>query len=143
VRSLLSFIPTIVGIAMTWTAIWLAGPPTLAAAISLGALILFGGSILAGLRRRRAGEGRPLDPEEAWATYRRMRSSAIFSAVVTPFVIAMFVIDIDPPLARWLGAGGVAVLFISGIRNERHILASVRDRAERASSSPAAAADGP
>ena len=135
----LRFIPTVVGAAMVWTGIWLAGPPALAAVITVGTLVLLVGSVAAGLRRRRAAEGGPIDPEEAWATYRTMRVGAIYTALVTPFIGAVILIYVEPTLARTLLAGGVAVLWVSGIINERHLLATLRDRAQEASSSHGAA----
>jgi hypothetical protein len=124
---------------MVWVALWLVGPPGLAAVISVGTLLLVVGSLIAGRRKRRAAEDRPVDPDAAWATYRSMRTSAVFAGLFMPFIGAMFWIYADTPLARVLGAGGVAVLWLSGIHRERQVLAHVRDRAAKASGTQPAA----
>ena len=132
-----SFIPTVAGVAMVWTAIWLAGPLAVAAVITVGMLTLAGGSVAAGIRR--ASEGPPTDPEQEWATYRTMRQGAIFSALAIPFICVMWLIYVDSSPARALGAAGLALLWISGIRNQRDFLAHLQDRAQRADASQVAA----
>lgn len=130
--ALLSFVPTIVGGLMTFAGIWVSAGPAPAAIITIGALLLFGSSIVAGLRRRQADTDAPVDPAEAWQTYRTLRLGAIFTALMAPVICVLVLAYIDTTLGAALLVGGIVISSIGGIPAERKFLANMRDRAQSA-----------
>jgi hypothetical protein len=101
-----------------------------AATIIIGSLLLFGGALVAGHRKRTLRGDRPADPDEARETYRKLRSGAIFSVVAIPCVCVAVVIYSGALLGAALIVGGIAISALSGIPAERQLLANMREQAE-------------
>jgi hypothetical protein len=100
-----------------------------ALAITGGSLLLFGGALIVGLRRRRAAD-RPVTGEDAERAYDHLRRAFLLNRLAAPIICILIVIYVDSSLGRTLIVGGLLLSAFAGIPGERETLANLRSQAE-------------
>lgn len=130
---LFSGIVSYIGLIVAWVGVWISTNPLAALVIIGSSFVLFGGSAIAGLRRRRTG-GSQVTREEAQQAYDRLRSAYLWNRLATPVICVLILIYVDSTQGRWLVVGGLLLSVLASVPAERETLAHLRSQAESARS---------
>jgi hypothetical protein len=126
---LFSRIVSYAGLIVAWVGLWISTNMVAALVITVGSLLLIGGSVFVGLRRRRAADGL-VRGEDAQRAYDHVRRGFLWNRLAVPVICVLILIYVDSTLGRALVVGGLLLSTFAAIPGEREILDKLRTQAE-------------